>query len=321
LGNGITTRKIFLASLKNLFEKESPTAAAAIAYFSLFSIFPGIILLVIVCNHFIGVLDLRVAVIKKILELFPGARSLIVDNLWSVPPEGTTGALWQPSWGLIFSCLTIFLWSASWVFMFVENALNRAWHVQTPRSFWRSRLLMISMILLCCTLLASSIILTGIVAFARATAARINTGIMPESIFTLFWQLVLTAVGFFLTITVFLLIYKIIPNTRVRLIEALTGALIASVQWQIANYIFVRSIPYFTANYQRVYGQVMIYPIYNSLGAIIVLLSWVYLSCLIMLYGAHFSVQLHRRIDADTQRAVPYKETFDEEAIFNTVKK
>ncbi|MBI1747302.1 MAG: YihY/virulence factor BrkB family protein [Acidobacteria bacterium] len=267
--------RLFVEALRSIFEKEGPTTAGAIAYFSLFSILPAMILIITVCEHVLGVFDLRNTVIHKVLEVFPGARPVILENL---------SDLATPSWTVLFISLLTFLWSSSWVFMFVESALNKAWRVTQSRTFWRSRMMALGMIILCFIMLAGSILLTGTIASVRAMTYRLNTGIMPESVLSLFWQLVLAITGFFLNLVVFTLVYKIVPNTRVRFLEALTGALVASAFWQLSNYIFAWYTPYFL-QHQKLYG---------SLGAVIGLLTWVYISTLILLYGAHFSVNMHR---------------------------
>ncbi len=268
-----STRRVFIGALRRLFENEGPTTAAAIAYFTLFSLFPALVLVIFVSDYSIGLFDLRETVVQKIIALVPVARQLIIDTLAEIT---------QPSWGLLFSCLTIFLWSSSWVFMFIENALNRAWGVTSQRTFWRSRSMTLGMILLCCTLLAISIGLAAVIAAARGLTSHLDHGLMRQSVMSLFWQFLLGFIGLILTITVFTLIYKIIPNTKVGLLEALSGSIISGILWQIANYIFMWSLPYF--EYQRVYG---------SVGAVIALLSWVYLSSLIMLFGAYLSVSVN----------------------------
>lgn len=286
-----SARGVFTQALKSLFENEGPKTAAAIAYFTLFSLFPALLVLIAVSDQFIGLLDLREKVIQKIIELVPVARQLIIESIEKIA---------QPSWGLLFSCLIIFFWSSSWVFMFVENALNRAWGVTSKRTFWRSRLLMLGMVLLCCTLLAISITLTGIIAAVRSITAHIDPYIMPQSVTGLFWQFTLGFIGLVVTIAAFTLIYKIVPNVKVRFLEALTGAILSGVMWQIANYAFVRSLPYF--DYQEVYG---------SVAAVISLMSWVYLSSLIMLFGAYFSVYMHRPSFSERRPEFPSTQTLE----------
>ncbi len=84
--------------------------------------------------------------------------------------------------------------------------------------------------------------------------------------------------GFLFSLFVFLLLYKVVPNTSIRFRDALRGATLASVLWQLAGYIFAYLLPHL--NYQRIYG---------SIGAMMALLSWVYCTSIIILWGIHYS--------------------------------
>jgi membrane protein len=69
----------------------------------------------------------------------------------------------------------------------------------------------------------------------------------------------------------------------VALTEALPGAVLAGALWEAAKFGFAYLLPYF--HYDLLYG---------SIGAAVALLSWVYLSSVIMLFGAQFTALLHR---------------------------
>src|SRR4029079_6219054 len=83
--------------------------------------------------------------------------------------------------------------------------------------------------------------------------------------------------------TLFTMFYKWLPNTKVSLREALTGAILAGVGWEAAKYGVSFLLPYF--HYDLLHG---------SIGAAVALLSWVYTSSVIMLFGAQFTALLHR---------------------------
>ncbi|MBP1609705.1 MAG: ribonuclease [Acidobacteria bacterium] len=82
------------------------------------------------------------------------------------------------------------------------------------------------------------------------------------------------------------LIYKLMPGFPISWFEAWYGSVAAAIIWELGSYIFVKAIAQF--DYGRVYGKA---------GAVIALLAWVYTSSLIMLYGAHFTAQLHQSGD------------------------
>jgi membrane protein len=98
-----------------------------------------------------------------------------------------------------------------------------------------------------------------------------------------FWQSIFILGSAVITIVLFTILYKFLPNTRIAFREALTGAIVAGVLWEGAKFGFAYLLPYF--HYDLLYG---------SIGAGITLLSWVYLSSLIMLFGAQFTAVLHR---------------------------
>src|SRR5437762_14084033 len=86
-----------------------------------------------------------------------------------------------------------------------------------------------------------------------------------------------------MTVSLFAVLYKLLPNTRVSSMEALPGAVLAGVFWEAAKFGFAFLLPYF--HYDLLYG---------SIGAAVALLTWVYLSSVIMLFGAQFTALLHR---------------------------
>jgi membrane protein len=90
--------------------------------------------------------------------------------------------------------------------------------------------------------------------------------------------------AFLLILVVFLLLYKLIPNTRTYWRDVWPGALLAAILFEFARYLFIVYINSF-ANYQLLYG---------SIASIIALLVWIYYSAFIMILGAEFAFQYHR---------------------------
>ena len=91
-------------------------------------------------------------------------------------------------------------------------------------------------------------------------------------------------VAFLLLLAVFLILYKVIPNTRTRWRDVWPGALLAAIFFEIARSLFIVYLEYY-ANYQLIYG---------SISSIVVLLIWIYYSAYIMILGAEFSFQYSR---------------------------
>jgi membrane protein len=176
------------------------------------------------------------------------------------------------------------LWAATWIFTVIEKALNRIWGT-APRSFLHGRTVNFAVMSAIFPLLGVSSIMTAILTGIRAAANSlpVKLGQQLEVLSGYFWQSTFILGSAVITIVLFTILYKFLPNTRITIREALTGAIVAGVLWEGAKLGFAYLLPYF--HYDLLYG---------SIGAGIALLSWVYLSSVIMLFGAQFTALLHR---------------------------
>lgn len=156
--------------------------------------------------------------------------------------------------------------------------MNRAWQVTARRSFLHNRLLALGIILLCTLLFLLSTCTTVIVTqLTEEVSQRQRWSLFSPLLFT-GSRMLLAFFGFIFTLTLFLLLYKVIPNRHIPLWDAFRGATLAASLWQVANYLFAYLFPYL--DYQVFYG---------SIGAIMALLTWVYVSNIIVLLGIHYS--------------------------------
>ena len=264
----------FPAAGRMMLKHEAPRDAASISYFSLIALFPASLVIVYMADALLGRMDLHGTVVDLILYLFPGSNRFLRSNL---------NELTTPSLTVVLSCAFVFVWSSSWIFTFLESAINRAWDTPHQKTFWESRLRSIGFMMLGGSSLLASAIITAKVSNARAeAAAMIPASTEAGSLIGLFWSLFLLGAGLLIAVLVFALIFKYIPHRRVFWREAFSGAVVFIVVWEIGSIIFARLLPYF--DYKRIYGRT---------GAVIALLVWVYTSNLILLFGANFTAQLH----------------------------
>jgi membrane protein len=275
---------------------ETPRDAAAISYFGLITMFPAILVLIAVVDAFLAP-ELHNRVVRLIGALFPGSRGWLRSNL----AEMTT-----PSPALVLSCVLVMIWASTWVFTFIENALNRAWNVPRRRTFWESRVRSIALLATGGILMIVSAVITAVVSSARLRATGLQQEFANDQLLDWLQSSILYGAGFLLAILVFTATLKLMPDKKVSWLEAVSGATVSSVCWEVASSVFVRLVPHF--DYQRIYGQT---------GAIITLLVWVYTSSLIMLFGAHFAAQLHRPVITKAYRP----ETADSDAVPGRVRR
>jgi membrane protein len=266
--------KAFAATCRKMLNYQIPRDAASISYFGLVALFPSILVLIGLADAFLGWMNLHGTVVQKAIALFPGSRQFLRNNLNEIT---------NPSTAIVLSCVVVVIWSTSLIYSFIEGAVNRAWGVSHQKSFWESRLRSISfMVLGGVSLLASSIITVVVSAMRSRTAASIPVSLKASHFIGWLWYLILLGPGLLIAVLVFTLLFKITPHCKVKWSEAVSGAVISTVLWEVGSLIFAKLVKVF--DYQKVYGR---------MGAVIALLTWVYASNLIMLFGANFSAQLH----------------------------
>jgi membrane protein len=273
--NRASKRRILYRSVVGFLDNDLVTSAAAMAYFGLLALFPTLLLVLNLSQH--AGEDFHQDVLQRVRMFLPGSYEFVRRNLTAFSGVST---------GLLVSCALVLLWAGSWIFTVIERAMCRIWGTH-PRAFWHGRLLTIGMIAAIGLLLLASLTLTSGMIAVGTVAKRLagSPGLPVVGLGSALWQVALAVLGLLLTITLFALIYRIMPNTEVAVIEVLPGAIIAGVLWEVAKYAFAWTIPYF--HYDLLYG---------SIGAGVALLTWSYLSSVIMLFGAQLTAVLHCRL-------------------------
>jgi membrane protein len=271
----VPTSKIIIRAIASFMENDLTTSAAAVSYFSMLVLFPTLLFLLTIGSRLFGEAPVEKYVISQVIALLPGAQAFVRRNL-----ESISGI----SVGVIISCFLVTLWAASWLFTVIEKALNRIWGTY-PRSFLHGRAVNFLVMTIAWGLLATSAVAATFVTTMRAEANKLHIPMAPwlVTVSGFAWQAMFMVGSLILTITLFTILYKMLPNTAVPIYEALTGAVIAGVLWEAAKFGFAHLLPYF--HYDLLYG---------SIGAAVALLTWVYLSSIIMLFGAQFTALLHR---------------------------
>ena len=248
------------------------TMAAAIAYYTLFSFFPLVLLMITVSSFFFSSATAQKEVIAWAERYIPTSGELIRANIGQVLRVRGTASI---------VALLGLLWSASGVFTALDRVINRAWDVTELRPFWQQKLLAFSMMVGAGGLLLVSIVSTTFFNVIR----RLR---LPLTGWRLFGNLLSTLLPVTLTILIFLLLYKILPNTTVRWSDVWPGALLTGLGWELAKYLFTWYLTNF-ASYNLVYG---------SLALLIAFLAWSYYTGVVLILGAEFTAEY-----AKTRRA------------------
>lgn len=255
-------------------ENDLFTSAAAMSYFGLMTLFPALLLLLAISNRVTAGLHM----ISQIVQVYPGSGKFLQDTLRSLSDIST---------GVIITCAVIVLWAGSWVFAVVERALNRVWGT-THRTFLHGRALTLAMIGIVGLLLSLSVLLTSVLVYLQEVAGRLSPRQLENyavlaNVGNLFWQIVFAVGSLLVTFTLFSLVYKFMPNAYVSVRDTIPGAVIGGLLWETAKYGFAWTLNYF--NYEQVYG---------SVGAVVAVLTWGYVSSLVLLFGAQLTGVFHR---------------------------
>jgi membrane protein len=184
------------------------------------------------------------------------------------------------------------LWAGSWVFAVIERAVNRIWGT-VSRTFWHGRALTIGMVGLVGLLLSSSVLVTSALVALREVAVRLSPRQIARyqllsSVGSGFWQVIFAAGSYLVTVALFVLVYRFMPRVEVSIRDTLPGAFLAGLLWELAKYVFAWSLGYF--HYDQIYG---------SVGAVVAVLTWSYVSSLILLFGAQLTAVFHREHTAN----------------------
>jgi len=275
---GVRNRSPWLTILKHTLhefhENDLFTSAAAMSYFGLIALFPALLLMLALSYRTTA----GAQMMSRIVDVYPASAKFLRETIRSLSNVST---------GLVLSCIVIVLWAGSWVFAVVERSLNRIWQA-TSRTFWHGRAFTVGMIGMVGLILSLSVLITSILVALQELATRLSPRQLERYALipllgSALLQLVFACVSILVTITLFVVVYRFMPRAEVTLRDTLPGAVIGGLLWEAAKYIFAWSLNYF--HYDEIYGPV---------GAVVAVLTWSYVSSLILMFGAQLTAVFHR---------------------------
>jgi len=262
--------------------------AAALTYYGLLSLFPALIALVSIVGIFGDPETTTQSITDIVTEIGPQSAA----DTFSGPIQSLTEN--RGAAGIMFFVgLGVALWSASGYVGAFMRASNIIWETPEGRPFAKRRPLQVGVTLLLIVLfalVALSLVLTGPI--VQAVGDAIGVGSTALTIWEIAKWPVLLAVLIFMVA----LIYYTAPNVKVPGFKWITaGSVIAVVGWIVASAAFAFYVANFGA-YDKTYG---------SLGAVVTLLIWVWISNLALLFGMELNAERERsrELDAGVPRA------------------
>lgn len=266
---------VIASAVRHFEQHDCVMRAAAISYFGLISFFPLVLVLITLVSYFLEVSIAQKQVLDLIVLSAPTAGDLVKGNMGHI-------LRYRNTIGVI--AIVGFFWSASAVFSTIDRALNRIWDVRELRPYWRSKLLSILVIVAIGGLSVGSVATTALVNLLRGVVLPLLSSQFGVSLGP--WRVVVFLIPYITNFLLFMFVYGVFPHTRVNWLHIWPGALLAAVAWEQAKTLFT--------DYLSTFGSVNL--VYGSVGAIIALMVWFYLSALILLMGAEISAAYSRAV-------------------------
>ena len=260
--------KFLQEAFKEWQEDKVSLLAAALAYYTVFSITPLLVIAIAIAGAVFGQDTARGEIIEQINNLVGKQGAQVIET-------GLANAN-QPQIGSIASIISIviLLIGASGVFAQLQNALNTVWNVKAKPNagiweFIRKRLLSFGMVLVIGFLLLVSLILSAML----SGIGKLQINILPG--FTLFWQLLNFGISFGFISLLFALIYYYLPDVKIHWKDVWIGAVITALLFTIGKFLIGLYL-----------GSGSLGSTYGAAGSLIVFLTWVFYSAQILLFGA-----------------------------------
>ncbi|PZE20851.1 YihY/virulence factor BrkB family protein [Paenibacillus xerothermodurans] len=251
-------------------DDEVPAMGAQLTYYLILSFFPFLMFIIAVLSFSNMTAQ---DVIQGMTRVLPDLSMQTILDVFAEIQQSRSGSLL--SVGLIAT-----IWSASNGINAVMKSLNKAYDVEEERPYWKVKgLSIIATIVMAAVILCSMLLLI----FGKIIGEAIYKLVHLPGSFDTIWSVAQYVIPLLVIATVFMLLYRYIPNLRLTFKEVLPGAVFATCGWLLTSVLFSFYVNNF-GNYTKMYG---------SIGGIIVLLIWLYLSSVILILGGEINATLH----------------------------
>ncbi|WP_409288248.1 YihY/virulence factor BrkB family protein [Peribacillus sp. SCS-37] len=256
---------------KEMSDDRATGLAAEQSYYYMLALFPLLILLLSILPYLN--LDPQKAVNVMDSVMPSGTASVFKENIIKIVSERNGGLL---TFGILGT-----LWSASNGINAFIHSMNIAFDVTETRSFIKQRL---TSILLTLGLVVAFVVALILPVFGNVLFDLINKVIPLPSEMEILFSILRWIIAICVMAAVLAFLYKFAPNKHYPFKQVLPGAIVATIVWQLISLGFSFYVSNFS-NYSSTYG---------SLGGVIVLMLWLYLTGLALVLGGEINALIHR---------------------------
>lgn len=271
---GFRVGPLLKATGKEILDDNVLGLAAQAAYNAFFSIFPFFLfaapLISLIGDKqktFAWLMNQLATVVPS--EAIDLVRSVIKDVVFS-----------KNAPGLISVGAVLALWSGSAVFGALMGTLNSAYNVRETRPWWKRVLIQLASVFVMGALVgvASVVMLAG-PELAQGLGARLGI----DRALVVAWSIAQYPIAIAMIVLAFYYVYRYLPNLKQHPRQILVGATLGTILWLVVTLAFRLYVTDFSS-YNKTYG---------TIGGVIVLLTWMYLSMIVLLAAGELNSELH----------------------------
>ncbi|MDQ2817080.1 MAG: YihY/virulence factor BrkB family protein [Candidatus Eremiobacteraeota bacterium] len=262
---------LFKGAFAGFSQDKATRMAAALSYYTIFSIAPLLIIFIAIAGHFLGHGNVKHQIIDQLRGSIGPAGAQAIKSMIE--------AAYKPKQGLVASSISflIFLLAASGVFGQLQDSLNTVWHVEQKTGgkvmeLIRARFASLAMVLGIGFLL----LVTLVISAAASAVGHLITGVVPWLAVVI--KLVDFVISFLVIAILFALIFKVLPETHIRWKDVWIGAGVTSLLFALGVFLIGLYL-----------GHSAVGSTYGAAGSLVVILLWIYYAAQILLFGAEFT--------------------------------
>lgn len=264
-------RMKFLMEYSNY--REINSKAAEMSFYLLLSFFPFLIFTIsLVVYTPIIKLSKYIFLLKKILPL---SAFNIVSSLMQ-------SAIENRSFSFLILSFMLAMYTMSRAVLSLIRGMNRSYNIRETRPYLEVLFISLVFVIMLVVLIFTSMIF---LVFGERLGSFLFNLIGLDQYFMYIWNLCRYIVGIITVIIILMNLYRFTPNKKLSFKDVLPGAIVSTLCWLVASFCY----SFYTNNFAR-YDI-----IYGSLGGIIVLMTWVYLSSWTILIGCEINARLYKR--------------------------
>ena len=266
-----------------LTKDEVSVRSASLAYYFILAVFPALLFVISIVGFFASVnAQFQQELFTNMSRMLPGSAAELVHK--TIEQVSVGSGTWKMAAGILGA-----LWAASNGVSAVMGSLNVAYEVEETRPWWKQKAIAVGLTFALAVLVIAALAIT---LFGGMAAEYVGSHLGLGSALVIGWKVVQWPVVLALMFGAFALTYYAAPNLKEPEWHWITpGSALGLVAWLVASIGFKIYLMFFNS-YSKTYG---------SLGAVIILLVWLYITGYVILVGGEINSEIGRAADARAQ--------------------